>query len=116
MVDEPKWPSDWTRAVLAPCVLQLVMNREEAYGYQIVQELVTRGLPGIGGGTVYPVLNRLETEGRLRSEWREGVGGPGRKFYSITPEGEAWLQVTAGSWQDFTARVEAVLTTEGNPA
>ena len=51
-----------------------------------------RGLPGIVGGTVYPVLNRLETEGRLSSEWREGSGGPGRKFYSITAAGEAWLR------------------------
>jgi PadR family transcriptional regulator PadR len=116
MSDDPKWPSDWTRAVLAPCILQLVQARNETYGYQLVQDLGTRGLPGIVGGTVYPVLNRLETEGRLRSEWREGNGGPGRKFYSITPEGEAWLRETAESWQDFTARVAAVLTMEGNPA
>lgn len=112
---EPKWPSDWTRAVLAPCILQLVQTRNETYGYQLVQDLGARGLPGIGGGTVYPVLNRLETEGRLRSEWREGNGGPGRKFYSITPEGETWLRETSGAWQDFTARVSAVLTLEGNP-
>lgn len=113
---EPKWPSDWTRAVLAPCILQLVQIRTETYGYQLVQDLGTRGLPGIGGGTVYPVLNRLETEGRLRSEWREGNGGPGRKFYSITPDGEAWLRETSGAWQEFAARVSAVLTLEGKPA
>ena len=45
-----------------------------------------------------------------------GVGGPGHKFYSITRERVAWLQETTGSWQDFTARVEAVLSTEGNLA
>jgi PadR family transcriptional regulator PadR len=115
MSDDPKWPSDWTRAVLAPCILQLVRSESEAYGYQIVQELEARGLPGIGGGTVYPVLNRLEADGRLNSEWREGSGGPGRKFYSVTPDGEAWLLETAHSWRDFTARVAAVLTTEGSP-
>lgn len=116
MSDDPKWPSDWTRAVLAPCILQLVRNRNETYGYQIVQDLDAQGLPGIVGGTVYPVLNRLETEGRVRSEWREGSGGPGRKFYSITPEGETWLDGTSESWQDFAARVAAILTTEGSPA
>jgi PadR family transcriptional regulator PadR len=116
MNEVPKWPSDWIRAVLAPCLLQLVRDRGEAYGYQIVQDLDARGLPGIGGGTVYPVLNRLEAEGRLRSEWREGSGGPGRKFYSITPQGEAWLGETGGSWQDFTAKVADVLKREGNPA
>lgn len=52
----------------------------------------------------------------LNSEWREGYGGPGRKFYSITPEGGAWLAETAGAWQDFTAKVAAVLTTERDPA
>jgi PadR family transcriptional regulator PadR len=116
MSDDLKWPSDWTRAVLAPCVLQLLRNRTESYGYQIVQDLNARGLPGIGGGTVYPLLNRLEADGRVCSEWREGNGGPGRKFYSITKDGEAWLKETAGSWQDFAARVAAVLTLEGNPA
>lgn len=113
---EPKWPSDWTRAVLAPCILQLVQSRTETYGYQLVQDLGARGLTGIAGGTVYPVLNRLEAEGRLRSEWREGSGGPGRKFYSITPEGERWLRDTSDAWQDFTARVAALLTLEGKPA
>ncbi|RNL52767.1 hypothetical protein D7003_13745 [Arthrobacter oryzae] len=44
-----------------------------------------------------------------------GVGGPGRKFYSITPEGKIWLSETTESWQDFTAKVAAVLTLEGNP-
>jgi len=116
MSDDPKWPSDWIRAVLAPCILQQVQTRNETYGYQIVQDLGARGLPGIGGGTVYPVLNRLEADGRVRSEWREGNGGPGRKFYSITPEGETWLSETSGAWQDFTARVAAILTMEGNPA
>lgn len=116
MSGDPKWPSDWVRAVLAPCVLQLVRLRGESYGYQVLQDLEAFGLPGIGGGTVYPVLNRLETEGRLKSEWREGHGGPGRKFYSITPEGGAWLAGTAGAWQGFTAKVAAVLTTERDPA
>lgn len=116
MSKDLKWPSDWTRAVLAPCILQLVRNRDESYGYQIVQDLNVGGLPGIGGGTIYPVLNRLEADGRLHAEWREGSGGPGRKFYGITEEGEAWLAETAGSWQNFTATVAAILTTEGNPA
>ena len=101
MSDDPKWPSDWIRAVLAPCILQQVQTRNESYGYQIVQDLGARGLPGIGGGTVYPVLNRLEADGRVRSEWREG---------------ETWLSETYGAWQEFTARVAAILTMEGNPA
>jgi PadR family transcriptional regulator PadR len=113
MSNEPKWPSDWIRAVLAPCLLQLVRLRGESYGYQVVQDLDARGLPGISGGTVYPVLNRLEAEGQLKSEWREGSGGPGRKFYRITPQGEAWLAETASAWQDFTAKVAEVLTAEG---
>jgi hypothetical protein len=47
MSNEPKWPSDWIRAVLAPCLLQLVRLRGESYGYQVVQDLDARGLPGI---------------------------------------------------------------------
>lgn len=74
----------------------MIQSRDRRTGLG-AQELDARGLPGIAGGTVYPVLNRLEAEGGLRSEWREGNGGPGRKFYRITPEWEARL-TRVGSW------------------
>jgi PadR family transcriptional regulator, regulatory protein PadR len=105
--DDP-WPSDWLRAALPLCVLAVVAE-EETYGYAIAQRLREAGLGAIKGGTLYPVLNRLEQDGLLRSAWRAGAGGPGRKFFAATAEGQAALAGRTAAWQLFTERVTALL-------
>lgn len=102
------WPSDWLRAALPLCVLAVVAE-EETYGYAIAQRLREAGLGAIKGGTLYPVLNRLEQDGLLRSSWREGAGGPGRKFFAATAEGLAELAGRTAAWRHFTERATALL-------
>jgi PadR family transcriptional regulator PadR len=65
------------------------------------------------GGTLYPILTRLEHEGLLTSTWREGENGPGRKFFEATPAGLAALHERTDSWLTFTGRASALLTTRG---
>jgi PadR family transcriptional regulator PadR len=67
------------------------------------------GFDGLSGGTVYPALNRLETDGLVRSEWREGDAGPGKKFYSLTPAGQQRLQETALEWTLFAELIKNLL-------
>ena len=47
---------------------------------------------GIGAGTLYPLLARLEEAGWLRSEWEQidpsEAGRPRRRFYSLTGLGQ----------------------------
>jgi PadR family transcriptional regulator, regulatory protein PadR len=62
---------------------------------------------GIGSGTLYPLLQRLENAGWLKSEWEEvqpaSVGRPRRRLYKLTGRGHAEaaralteVQITAG--------------------
>ena len=97
------------RGVLSLCVLAVVAE-EETYGYAVAQRLQAAGLGSIKGGTLYPVLTRLEQEGLLTSTWREGDGGPGRKFFAITPAGLTALQSRTASWLTFTERAAGLLT------
>lgn len=96
------------RAVLPLCVLALVAA-EETYGYAIAQRMQAAGLGAVKGGTLYPVLNRLEHDGLVASSWREGDGGPGRKFFTATDRGRAHLVERTTDWHLFTERAGALL-------
>ena len=109
MTPDKRWPSDWVRAVLPTCILQAVAGSGEAYGYQIIQALKAAGFDGLSGGTVYPALNRLETDGFVSSEWRQGDAGPGKKFYSLTPGGQQRLQDASTDWDHFADIIKNLL-------
>lgn len=108
MPTDTTWPSDWLRAALPLAVLAVVAE-EETYGYAIAQRLREAGLGAVKGGTLYPVLNRMEQDGLLRSSWREGAGGPGRKFFAATEAGRADLAGRTTAWRLFTERATALL-------
>ena len=108
MTPDKRWPSDWVRAVLPTCILQAVAG-SEAYGYQIIQALKAAGFDGLSGGTLYPALNRLETDGFVSSEWRQGDAGPGKKFYSLTPGGQQRLQDASTDWNHFADLIKNLL-------
>jgi PadR family transcriptional regulator PadR len=94
------WPSEWLRGVLELCVLAIV-SEGSTYGYAIAQRLEEADLGTVKGGTLYPLLNRLEAEGHLVSTWRAGEGGPGRKFYELTDDGRQQLGSQARLWNQF---------------
>lgn len=97
------------RGVLSLCVLAVVAEGE-TYGYAVAQRLQGAGLGSIKGGTLYPVLIRLEQEGLMTSAWGAGEGGPGRQFFAVTPAGRAALQTRVADWWTFTERAAGLLT------
>jgi len=105
-------PSDWLRGVLEPMTLA-VISEGETYGYLVASRLEAAGMGTIKGGTLYPILNRLERDGALESQWRQGEGGPGRKYYSLTPDGEERLRLQRHQWSRFAQNVSALIGLEG---
>ncbi|MFE7671993.1 PadR family transcriptional regulator [Streptomyces albidoflavus] len=67
------------------------------------------GLGQIKGGTVYPVLNRLEEAGLVQAEFRAAERGPGRRYYELTPDGRRALREQGAAWREFQRTVESVL-------
>ncbi len=106
---EPEWPSEWLRGVLTPCVLRILAD-ETTYGYVLAQKLNSAGLGAIKGGTLYPLLSRLEKDGLVSVEWRAGEGGPGRKYYALTTAGRTHLGKISDDWGRFSTAVTALLT------
>ncbi len=102
-------PSEWLRGVLELCVLR-VMAEGPTYGYAIATELATAGFGDIKGGTLYPLLARLEKNELVNVEWRAGEGGPGRKYFTLTAAGHTQLESGLTQWQVFSTRVTSHLS------
>ena len=58
--------------------------------------------------TLYPLLRRLESQGLLDSEWREEEKRK-KRFYRLSPEGEAMLTRLADEWRRISASLERIL-------
>lgn len=90
-------------------VLRL-LQREEMYGYEIVQAIRSRtdAVIAVGEGVVYPVLHALERDGALKSR-RRNVNGRSRIYYSVTAAGRRRLAELAGSWTSLAAAIQKLL-------
>jgi PadR family transcriptional regulator, regulatory protein PadR len=108
VVDE-RWPGEWMRGVLSLCVLRVVADGP-TYGYAIAGRLADAGLGSVKGGTLYPILTRLEADGLVTSSWEAGDGGPGRKFFTLTDAGAQALRERSEQWHTFTQRAAGLLT------
>ena len=73
------------------------------YGLWLMEELARHGYT-ISPGTLYPALHGLEREGYLVSEKRV-VEGRRRRYYTITPDGEAALAEARERLAELVAEV-----------
>jgi PadR family transcriptional regulator, regulatory protein PadR len=78
-----------TTACLWPYILAL-MKDEPVYAYEIQDKVKERFGFEVGQVTAYMVLYKLETDGLVRTEWRN-VENRQRKYYRITDTGRAAL-------------------------
>lgn len=104
----PPWPSEWLRGVLETCVLRVLADGA-TYGYALAERLDELGLGRLKGGTLYPLLGRMEASGLVTVEWRAGESGPGRKYYELTDAGRSELADQAARWDAFTTTTRAIL-------
>jgi len=99
-VPSKPWPSEWLRGVLALAVMRVLVEGP-TYGYAIGVELEAQGFGALKGGTLYPLLSRLEEAGHVTVEWRAGDGGPARKYFALTVEGHDEFVRAAREWSEF---------------
>ncbi|ROO58502.1 PadR family transcriptional regulator PadR [Micromonospora sp. Llam0] len=105
--------ANWIRAGLGLAIMA-ALTEGDRHGYALAQRLAEFGLGPIRGGALYPVLNRLESEAAVRSDWLPGEGGPGRKVYAITEAGRQRLADERTRWGEFTDAFDRLLTATSN--
>jgi len=100
--------ASWLKGVLDLLVLACLTGGE-SYGYEIAKRLDDAGLGRIKGGTLYPVLNRLEEAGLVQAEFRVAERGPGRRYYRLTEDGRRDLASYGDAWLGFHRTVRGML-------
>lgn len=99
------------KGILEGCVLAIVA-KGETYGYAILGALEEAGIGEIGEGTLYPILTRLEKHKLLLCRRMRSPLGPMRKYYTVTPAGEACLQDFRRRYLQITASAASILIDE----
>jgi PadR family transcriptional regulator PadR len=100
--------SQLRRGVLEFCVLALLRDTER-YGFELVRALSQADGLVTTEGTLYPLLGRLRREGVVDTTWRESTSGPPRRYYRLTPAGQAVLSAFLVEWARFRATVDGLL-------
>jgi PadR family transcriptional regulator, regulatory protein PadR len=100
--------SQLRRGVLEYCVLALLRGTER-YSYEIVHALGEADGLVTTEGTLYPLLSRLRKDALVTTTWRESETGPPRRYYRLTPSGEARLATFLGEWSRFRDSVDTLL-------
>ena len=100
--------SQLLKGVLEGCVLAFVA-KGEIYGYELIQALQQAGFNSVMGGTIYPLLAKLEKNGDLASRMRPSPEGPDRKYYHVTEQGRTSLAAFERQWQQLVVQVATVL-------
>ena len=77
-----------------PVVLLLLKKKGRSYGYDLGNELQAHALTdaAIERAALYRTLRTLEGNGNVVSEWETERGGPARRGYKLTRQGEDHLK------------------------
>ena len=111
LVRADEWSSQIRRGTLELCVLALIASKPR-YGYDLVTALERWEPLATTEGTVYPLLRRLQREGKVEASWQESVAGPPRKYYRLTPRGRDLLERMTADWAELSEAVRDTLPTE----
>lgn len=112
MIAESDIDKQLRRGVVEACILGLLDDGNEMYGWEIAEVLIERGNIIASIGTLYPVLGRLRDRGLVTTFTAPSESGPSRRYYQITPQGRKMLKAFRKTWQKFTADVTAIIEEE----
>ncbi len=103
-----KWEVQLRKGSLELAILAALWS-DRLYGLEIMRRLSDGSGLNVPEGTVYPLLNRLKSEGLLSSEWVEADAGHPRKYYRLTAAGRRRVNEMARFWESLSASVDNLL-------
>ena len=94
------------KGALELCVLAL-LHQHDSYAYEIASRL--SDAIGMGEGTIYPLMRRLQSDGLVETYLVESSAGPPRKYYRLTDAGKRSFTSQQAAWKSFSGAVNDVL-------
>jgi PadR family transcriptional regulator PadR len=112
-MDITSWQAQLRKGTAELVVLSLLADRAR-YGLEILE--LAGGSGGVvSEGSIYPLLTRLEKEGKLKAQW---VLAPDakipRKYYSLSREGAELVAEMRRIWAEFSAFVSSAIEEAGD--
>lgn len=101
------------KGILDGCLLAIIKNKE-VYGYELAEKLESYGFHSFSEGTIYPLLLRMQKQELVTATFKKSTAGPKRKYYSLTPKGEAELTLFQERWYSLQTTVNRVLRHESD--
>lgn len=82
-------------------IILAILSKGEDYGYSIIQKVkeISGGHLEWTDGMLYPVLQRMEMDGLIKSQWKLSEGSRPRRYYTISEKGREELSAELRSWQ-----------------
>ncbi len=93
------------------------LDRQETYGLELLERIRAAGGLDLSEGSIYPLLNRLQKEGKIHGRWVEDPDAVHpRKYYALTDEGRAMLAEMLAEWTQFEAGMRQLVGAPVVPA
>jgi PadR family transcriptional regulator PadR len=94
------WRSQLRKGSLELAVL-LALRSQRRYGMELV-DLLNHANLGMSEGSIYPLLSRLRSEQKVKTEWVDPGVGHAHKYYELTAKGRATLKAMWAAYREFS--------------
>ena len=90
-------------------IILAILVRGEDYGYSIIQKVkdISGGSLEWTDGMLYPVLQRMEMDGLISSQWKAAEGSRPRRYYRLTSSGRQELEAELSAWRNVWEALNA---------
>jgi len=111
-VDLAAWKAQIRKGAAELAVLATI-ERGECYGVDLLEQIHSAGGLDLSEGSIYPLLNRLQREGKIRGRWVEDADATHpRKYYRLTRDGSRLLAEMTDEWNRFESGMRYILAGE----
>jgi PadR family transcriptional regulator PadR len=101
------WKSQLKKGTLELVILAL-LDSKVSYGLELLEKLNAHNLE-VSDGSIYPLLARLRSEGKVSTKWVDEGVGHAHKYYSLTPDGRRYLKSMVSAWNEYTESISGVV-------
>ena len=102
------WKTQLRKGAAELAALSL-LKKEPLSGIGLLQNLESYDEIGLSEGTLYPLLKRLERDGRIIGEWKlSQTGGRPTKIYTISEDGKTALIAMLTVWSGFKENLSEI--------
>ena len=90
----------------------LALGSQHGWGISVRIRQMSRETLEVPQGSLYPALQRLETQGWIRSEWGASDNNRKAKFYALTAAGRRQLEVERDNWERLAKAIGLILRSQ----